>query len=103
MPHPGPRPRQLAQRFAIDLRVDRGGRDLLVTEDVADLGQRGARAQHVGGGGVPQPVRRHLPQAGPLAGANHHLRHRARVERLAWRDRPHEDAPPDRVAGAGGE
>ena len=38
-------------------RLFRGRVDLVVAEDLADLGQRRTTVQHLGSGGVPQPVR----------------------------------------------
>ncbi len=52
-----PWPRERSQRFAIDLGVDRGGRDARVPEDRRDLRQRRAGAQQVARERVPQPVR----------------------------------------------
>ncbi len=45
----------------VDLGVDRGGREVPVTEHLADLGECRPVAQHVGGQRVTQPVRTHTP------------------------------------------
>ncbi len=46
-----------------------------MAQDLADLGQPGTGAQHLGGGGMPQAVRVRLRQASPGAGGAHDRRH----------------------------
>src|ERR1700690_1298656 len=44
------------QRLQVELRVDRGGLELRVSEHVRDLLEGGAAPDHLGGGGVPQDM-----------------------------------------------
>ena len=61
MTHPWPRQGQRAQQVQVDLRVDHRRLRAAMTQQLTDLSQRGALAQHLGGYRVPQ-------QVGPMVG-----------------------------------
>jgi hypothetical protein len=71
---PAPRParatgaRDLPERLAVDLRVDRGARGVAVSQHLPDLGQRRTGAQHLRRRRVPQPVRVDLAESGSERG-----------------------------------
>ena len=58
----------MPQRFQVDLGVEGGGGQILVTKHLADRDQPGAPAKQLGCQGMPQPVRSRARKAGPQAG-----------------------------------
>src|ERR1017187_3379471 len=52
--HPRPRQSQCTQCSEIDLRVDPGGVDSAVAQQLTDLGERGALMEHLRGEGMPK-------------------------------------------------
>jgi hypothetical protein len=62
-----------AESVPVDLGVDRCRLLRAMPEQLADLHQRRARAQQLGRGRVPQPVRANVAQTGPASGRDHDL------------------------------
>ena len=58
----------MPQRVQVDLGVEGGGGQILVTKHLADRDQPGAPAKQLGCQGMPQPVRSRARKAGPQAG-----------------------------------
>ena len=76
-----PGPGQHRECVSINLGIDRRGQRRAVPKDLPDLGERDARPQRRGRGGVAQPVGVHLAQAGALRGIEHDHRHSAGGQR----------------------
>ena len=78
---------------AVDLGVYRGRLLLAVAQHLADLRQRRALPEHLGRGGVPQPVRAHARQPRPGARLADDPADRVRRQPLQRRCHPQEQRP----------
>ena len=74
----------------VDFGVDGGRLELLVAQHLRDLWQRGARPEHLGRGGVTQPVRPGWRHAGTSTRRVHDPAHPAPGQRPSWRQHLHE-------------
>ncbi len=72
-PRSRPRLGDLSQRTEVDLGVEGGSGQVLVTKHLADRDQAGPLAQQLRRQGVPQPVRPHPWQPGSQAGPLHDI------------------------------
>ena len=62
-----------------------------MTQEVLDLGQRGARTEQLRCGEMAQPVRVDAAEAGPLRGGGHDMRHAGGTERCQGSEQADED------------
>jgi DNA-binding CsgD family transcriptional regulator len=73
----------LPQRVQVDLGIEGGGGQILMTKHLTDRDQPSAAAKQLSCQGMPQPVRSHTRKACPQAGPFHDVTDQVRTDRPA--------------------
>jgi len=71
------------QRGQVDLGIEGGGGQILMTKHLTDRGQPSAPAKQLSCQGMPQPVRSHARKARPHAGPFDNVTDQVRTDRPA--------------------